>query len=220
MSGIVKAFWIMALAVALGACTRADPETDPVVDLGDFRLGHNVAVTQNARKIGPSRTASPEEMETALESAMEARFRKYQGEKLYHVGINVDGYALAIPGIPVVLSPKSVMAISVNVWDDSENRKLTKTPRRMAIFEQLDGGTIVGSGITQTREEQLDNLARQMARAVERYLVANSNWFGVVPPEEAVEAAEKDELKLPEGAPVPPGGAAPDLPETQPAPAG
>lgn len=198
MSLVSKLIAIAAVAT-LSACAVANPDNEPQVPLGNFSLGHNVVVTKNAKKIGPSRTATAEEWETILEGAMEKRFGRYEGEKLYHIGINLDGYALAVPGIPVVLSPKSILAIKVNVWDDAAEKKLTEKPRSLTIFEQFDGGTIVGSGYANTREEQMENLAAQMAKAVERFLVANGEWFGEAVSDEAIEAAEKDVLKLPEG---------------------
>ena len=201
MQSLVSKCAAVLVVLGLGACAVADPDTDPQVPLGDFSLGHNVVVTKNARKIGPSRTASADEWETILEAAMEKRFGRYEGEKLYHIGINLDGYALAIPGIPVVLAPKSILAIKVNVWDDAAQKKLTEKPRTLTVFEQLDGGTILGSGLSRSREEQMSNLAANMARAVERFLVANAEWFGETASEEAKEAAEADILKIPETAP-------------------
>ncbi|MEP5760488.1 MAG: hypothetical protein ABJ327_14480 [Litoreibacter sp.] len=182
----------------LSACAVADPDKEEQVDLGNFAFGHNVAVTKNAKKVGPSRTASADEWEIAMEGAMEKRFGRYEGDKFYHIGINLDAYALAVPGIPLVLSPKSIMAITVNVWDDAENEKLTLEPRRMTVFEQIDGDTIVGSGLTQTREEQMSNLTANMAKAVERFLVANADWFGVEASDAAKAAAEQDVLKIPD----------------------
>jgi hypothetical protein len=193
----------LSLVVTLGACAVANPDNEEQVPLGNFALGHNVVVTKHAKKIGPSRTASAEEWETILEAAMEKRFGRYEGEKLYHIGINLDGYALAVPGIPVVLSPKSILAIKVNVWDDAAEKKLTEKPRSLTIFEQLDGGTIVGSGYANSREEQMANLAAQMAKAVERFLVANGEWFGETASEEAIAAAEQDVLKIPDGVEAP-----------------
>lgn len=182
----------LGLAFLLSACAVADPETDPVVDLGDFRLGHNIVVTKNARQIGPSRQATPEEWETLLEGEIARRFEKYQGDKLYHLGINLDGYALALPGIPVVLSPKSALVISLTVWDDAAAAKLNEPPRQITVLEQFDAGSVIGSGLTRKREEQMQNLALNMARAVERYLVANREWFGGVSTDEEKAAAESD----------------------------
>jgi hypothetical protein len=198
MTNLVTKLIAAAAMVALSACAVPNPDNEEQVALGNFALGHNVVVTKNAKKIGPSRTASAEEWETILEAAMEKRFGRYEGEKLYHIGINLDGYALAVPGIPVVLSPKSILAIKVNVWDDAAEKKLTEEPRSLTIFEQLDGGTILGSGYANTREEQMANLAAQMAKAVERFLVANGEWFGQTASEEAIAAAEQDVLKLPD----------------------
>lgn len=194
----MRALLAICLAVTLSACAVPDPDTEERASLGDFSLGHNVVVTKNAKKIGPSRTASPEEWEELLEAEMERRFGRYEGEKQYHIGINLDGYALAVPGVPVVLSPKSALVISVTVWDDAENRKLNEPPRQMTILEQFDGNTILGSGLTQNRNKQMKNLAAAMTRAVQRYLVANREWFGEEPDAEAKAAAEADVLKIPD----------------------
>lgn len=211
----------LGLALALSACAVANPDTDPQVSLGDFSLGHNVVVTQNARKVGPSRNATPEEWETLLEGEIAKRFDRHTGDKLYHLGINLDGYALAIPGVPVVLAPKSLMLVTVNVWDDAAGVKLADEPRQLTVFEQFDGGTIIGSGLTRSREEQMSNLAAQMAAAVERYLLANGEWFGIDPDAEAVAASEADVLKIPDDAapsePVPE-AALPSQPTQRPSP--
>lgn len=194
----MRAFLAVCLAVTLSACAVPDPDVEEQVSLGDFQLGHNVVVTKNAKKIGPSRSATPEEWEELLEGEMERRFGKYEGEKLYHIGINLDGYALAVPGVPVVLSPKSAMVVSVTVWDDAANTKLNEPPRQMTILEQFDGNTILGSGLTQGRKKQMKNLAAAMTRAVQRYLVANREWFGEEPDPDAKAAAEADVVKIPE----------------------
>lgn len=194
----MRAILAICLAVTLSACAVPDPDTEEQVSLGDFRLSHNVVVTKNAKKIGPSRTASPEEWEELLEGEIERRFGGYEGDKLYHIGINLDGYALAVPGVPIVLSPKSALVISLTVWDDAADKKLNDPPRQMTILEQLDGNTILGSGLTQGRKKQMKNLAAAMAKAVERYLVANREWFGEAPDPDAKAAAEADVLKIPD----------------------
>ncbi len=200
----IKRFLSLLAVLALSACAVANPDTDPLVDLGDFRLGHNVVVTKNAQKIGPSRTFDLEAMDVVLTEAMQKRFGRYQGDKLYHIGVNVDGYALAVPGVPVVLSPKSAIVVSVTVWDDAAGNeesggKLNDPPRQLTVLEQLDGGTIFGSGLTRSKEVQLDNLAAQMAAAVERFLLENGEWFGVTP----IEALPEPDLaaagSVPEG---------------------
>ena len=167
-------------ALVLGCAAPTSIEDEPLVNLGDFKLGHNVIVGDKAEKVPPSREATPEEWEAILGAAVDQRFRQYDGEGLYHFGISVDAYALAVPGVPVVLSPKSILIIKVNVWDNDTKTKLTAEPEQMTIFEGLSGDTFVGSGLTRSREEQMKALSANAARKIERFLERNSvEWFGV-----------------------------------------
>ena len=69
---------------------------------------------------GPvSRDATPEEWKEAVRAAFEPRFKRYDGGKFYHLGVIVEGYVLAQPGIPVVLAPKSALIFSVTVIEDA-----------------------------------------------------------------------------------------------------
>lgn len=181
--------------LALTACSDAKEITQdtPLVDLGDFSLGHNVVVATDAQKAPFSRNATEEELETALKAAMQARFGRYDGDKLYHIGIKVDAYGLAAPGIPVLFTPKSVLVLTVNIWDDSKGVKLTEKPKLLTVFESLNGHTLVGSGLTRSREEQLDILTRNAALKVERWLLENGQWFGVEPI--APESSDAEEAK-------------------------
>ncbi len=181
--------------VALVACADAEQVTEatPLVDLGDFSLGHNIVIATDAQQAPFSRKATDDELETALTAAMEERLGRYEGEKLYHIGIKIDAYGLAAPGIPVVFTPKSVLVLAVNIWDDSQNVKLTEKPKVLTVFESLSGDTFIGSGITRTREEQLDILTRNAALKVERWLQENGQWFGVTPIES--ETSDADEAK-------------------------
>ena len=87
---------------------------EPAADLGPFKLGLNIVVADNMQKVPISREATVEEWETGLKKAVEDRFgpSRYDGDRFYNIGINVDGYALAPPGIPVVAAPKSVVVVS------------------------------------------------------------------------------------------------------------
>lgn len=180
-----------ALLALLAACASDDLSKAPT-EFGDFALGYNIVVAKNAEPVGPSRKATPEEWEAAIKSAIDARFSRYTGEKLYHIGIGVDAYALAVPGVPVLLSPKSVLAITVNVWDDTAGRRVNAEPKKFTVFEGLTGDTVVGSGLTKTREEQMATLAANAARHINDWLVENAAWFtpeavaarGALPPEE------------------------------------
>ena len=99
------------------------------------------------------------------------------------------GYALAPPGIPVVAAPKSVLAITANVWDDAAQKKLNAEGKQFTVFESLSGDTIVGSGLTRSKQEQMQALSFNAARKVEEWFLQNPEWFGLT--EADVAAAKK-----------------------------
>jgi len=180
-----------ALALLTSACTSANDLEDPPADLGNFLLGHNVVVASKAQ-IGPmSRSATEDEWKTTLKAAIDERFGRYDGDRYYHLGTSVEGYVLAQPGIPVVLAPKSILIMNVTVWDDAQQKKLTEKPEQFTVFESLSGDTIVGSGYTLSKEEQMRNLSRNAAKQIETYLLKNREWFGAQagPPPKATATA-------------------------------
>lgn len=166
------------LTLSLAACSLPERADRPEVDLGNFQLGYAIVVAKNAQKIPPTREATPEEWEAVLKEELVNRFGGYEGDRLYHIAVNVDGYALAVPGVPVVLSPKSAMVISVSLWDDASGAKLNETPKQITVLESLSANTVVGSGLTTSREDQMRNLAQNAARVIEGWLVENrEEWF-------------------------------------------
>lgn len=175
--------WIIGglLVLSVAACDNNADLQNPAVPLGDFKLGHNIVVASKAAKGPLSRSATEDELKTAMTAALAERFDRYEGEKLYHFGASIEGYVLAAPGIPLVFSPKSILIINVTVWDDAANAKLNAEPHQITVFESLGKGPIVGSGYTQTAEEQLKNLTQNASKAIERYLVKQDKelgWFG------------------------------------------
>lgn len=167
----------LILGLSLLAACQTNDLTKPPPPLGDFVLGINVAVTDMAQKAPVSRDATPEELEAAITRAVNDRFGRYDGAKIYNIGISVDAYALAPPGIPVVLRPKSLLIITVNVFDDAAGAVLNPGGKQLTIFERLSPETLIGSGLTRTKAEQLAVLAYNAAKAVERYLKENPQWF-------------------------------------------
>jgi outer membrane murein-binding lipoprotein Lpp len=165
-----------AALLLLGACAQEDLTKAPP-PLGNFQLGYNVVVAKNAKTAGPTRLATPEEWQAALKPAIAERIGRYQGGKLYHLGTGVEAYALAVPGIPVVLSPKSVLVITVNVWDDTAQRIINAEPKQFTVFESLSGSTLIGSGLTQTKQQQMATLSRNAARQIDKWLNDNKAWF-------------------------------------------
>lgn len=174
------AAFVAALSL-VAACQKA--ELEPPVPMGNFVLGYNIVVTDKMQKLPISREATGPEWEASLKQAIADRFGRYgdTGSKLYHLGIAIDGYALAPPGVPVLLSPKSVLVITANVWDDAAQKKLNAEGKQMVIFEGTSGKTIIGSGLTRSKEEQMQLLSFNAAKAVQEWLLENPEWFGLPP---------------------------------------
>lgn len=171
---------VIPLLFALSACTNANDLGDPPVDLGSFRLGHNIVVAPKMVKGPVSREATPQEWIDSLTGTIGERFDRYEGEKLFHFGVSVEGYVLAQPGIPLVASPKSVLIINLTVWDDAKGKKLNEKPEQITVLESLSGNSIVGSGLTQSKEQQMQNLSRNAAKLIQRFLQkqnAEQGWF-------------------------------------------
>jgi hypothetical protein len=106
---------------------------------------------------------------------------------LYHLAVSVDAYVLAVPGIPLVASPRSALIIGVHVWDDALGRPLNDERRQFTVLENLSGESLLGSGLTQSAEQQLAVLSRNAAITIENWLASNPDWF---PPATTSAAAE------------------------------
>ena len=154
---------LFALAVLLAPWLAGHAGGNAWVRMLDFALlylmlalGLNIVVADNVQKVPISRNATVEDWEAVMKDAVEQRFGRYNGTKLYNIGISVDGYALAPPGIPVVAAPKSVLVITANIWDDAAQLKLNPEGERFTVFESLSGETVIGTGITRTKQQQMD----------------------------------------------------------------
>lgn len=195
-------FALLGLVLILGACAATDPLEEDLPDMGDFRLAYNIVVADNMQQVPPSREASGEEWIEVLTAEIDRRFGGYEGDRLYHIAIHVDAYALAPPGIPVVLQPRSILVISANVWDDELQAKLHEEPRQLTIFEGAAAETfLIGSGLARTREEQMQVLARNAARQVQLWMLQNPEWFSIdedaAAEAEAALAAEVEAIEQP-----------------------
>lgn len=177
---------LAALSLFMG-CARNDLD-EPPMPLGDFALGHNIAVAGNVQKVPISRTATPEEWTRAIRKAVDARFgeTRYQGSRLYNIGISVDAYALAPPGIPIIAAPQSILVVSANIWDDATRRKLNGAEgHQITTFEDLSGARVIGTGLTRTKEEQMAALAHNAVKKLEDWLLEHPGWFGMTEEEQA-----------------------------------
>lgn len=161
----------------LAACASGAQLGDERAELENFRLGHAVVVASEAT-VGPaSRRAEPEAWEQTLTREIKRRFERYEGDRLYHIAVNVQGYVLAVPGIPIVAAPRSVLIIGVTIWDDAAEAKLNESPHRITVLESLSGETMVGSGLTQSAEQQMHNLSQNAVAAIERWIATKPEWF-------------------------------------------
>jgi len=177
---MLRNIFVGLLMVSVAACSGAADLQDAPAPLGDFRLGHNIVVAPKVVKGPLSRNATEEELTTALQTAIAERFDRYEGKKLYHFGVSVEGYVLAAPGIPLLLAPKSMMFVNISVWDNAANAKMNTKAHKITVFESLDQGPLLGSGYTKSAEEQLKNLSQNAAKSIERYLTkqkAEKGWF-------------------------------------------
>ena len=173
-----RAFGAGGLAMAgLSACAVGDPLGEDLPPMGNFELAQTVVVSQNAKKIPPSRNATPEQLKTVMTSEIERRFGAYTGGTGYVIALNIDGYALAPPGIPVILTPKSILIVSANLWRADPQEKLAGA-EQLTTFEGADT-LLLGSGLVKDSDEQLATLCRNMARKVQSWLLRDPTLIGL-----------------------------------------
>ncbi|MHA6326749.1 hypothetical protein [Roseivivax sp. CAU 1753] len=177
-----RLFPLLACLTLLAACADGARNLQkPVEPLGDFKMGHGIVIAPNIVKGPTSRGASDAEWIAAVDAAMEERFRRYEGDKFYHIGVSIEGYVLAQPGIPLVFSPKSVLIVNVTVFDDATGQKLNDEAEQLTALEAPSADTLVGSGVTQSKEEQMVNLANNIAFSIETWMrkqQRDAGWFG------------------------------------------
>ncbi len=177
---LIRGAAVLAMAGFMAACNGAADLGGPATPLGDFNLEHNIVVAPKVQKIPLCRALETEVMTTMLRDAVAERFDRYEGARLYHFGISIEGYCLAPPGIPIVAAPKSAMIIRITVWDDAKNEKLTPKAHQITVIESLDQGPLVGSGFTKNAEEQFKNLSQNAVKQIENFLVKKNReegWF-------------------------------------------
>ncbi|MEV8467084.1 hypothetical protein AB0T83_09865 [Fluviibacterium sp. DFM31] len=183
---------LLALAVLSACTTELDPEIQKT-GLGDFSLDRLVVVMDDKPQSGfHSRKVSNDTLKAAVVKAVEPRLSRFDGEGSYSIGIKVQGYILAHPGVPVLLAPRSTLFLSVNVYDDVP-RRLNPKPANLTVWEDAGGDTVVGSGYTQTGEEQLAELADNAAIEIERWLRENPQWFKPKPGAAPADAAPDED---------------------------
>lgn len=174
----LKSLAALALAGFLAACSSSGASlNEPAAELGDFRLCYNIVTTNDAVQGPFSREADLDVFADRIRDQIDRRFGRYEGTRLYHIAIHLDAYVLALPGVPLVASPRSALIISVNIWDDALGRPLNEEPRQFTVLESASGSAVLGSGLTQTAEEQMQQLTENAALAIEGWMLENPDWF-------------------------------------------
>lgn len=200
----------------LAACDAHDAG-EPPRPMGNFALGLNIVVADTAQTLPISRQAKPEEWKAVMTQAMADRFGSYSGDKLFDFGISIDGYVLAPPGVPIVASPHSALIFTVNVWDDAKQQLLVKGGKRMTYVEGISAESVIGSGWTQSKDQQMKKLAFNAAKMVQNYMLEHPEWLGLTAEQIANPAATPPATPAPATvaapAPVPP--APPKLPPSK-----
>lgn len=173
----MKKYILGLVLVVLTACSNVKDLDGPVKPLGNFQLRLVVPKAADGLEKGPvSREASPAEWEDAFNTSFTTRFSRYSGGKPYDIGVVIDGYILAQVGVPVVAAPKSAIIFRVIVVDATTQTVLTKEPHQITALETLSAGSVVSSGLANTREEQIVDLANSAAKATENWL-RKQPWF-------------------------------------------
>jgi len=180
-----KTIGLILVFLSLAACDpKADLDEKPV-DFGPFVLGHNITVARDPT-VGPgSIRATEEEWVTAMTAAIDDRFGRYQGDRLYHFGISVDGYFLTSldAGVPGVPGLKSILILTVTLWDDALGRKLNEEAKEITVVSAFSG-----AGPFPTKDKLMDTLTAQAAKRIEVWMSENPGWFA--PPYGAPEVEE------------------------------
>ncbi|MGV6803449.1 MAG: hypothetical protein ACWA49_04520 [Ruegeria sp.] len=178
----------------MAACTQTQVYEDPE-DLGQFKLRVNYAFADKAVQGPVSRDATPQEWTDAIQNAVDIRLGRYQGAQEYDIGISLEGYMLAPPGIPVIYNPKSTAIVLVNVYDVNNKEFLAKGKQFQVLEDTTSGSALKGSGNERTKEEQMSGLALKVADRVEEWLAEehkDNGWFNTRSP--LIQPLEPDEV--------------------------
>lgn len=184
---------VILILLSLVGCTTELPLGQRGTPIGDFNLTQLQVSVKDPIVGGLSRKADDAVFETALNQALHARFDRFDGTGIYTLKVDLVGYVLAAPGIPILLAPRSLLGMNVNVYvfENGAWRRLNAETYKLVTFEDAGGDTVLGSGYTQNAQEQLDELAANAAIEIEKWMRENADWF--VAPDPAPKAGSDNE---------------------------
>ena len=177
----MRAIIAMLAFAVLTACGGVRDDLNERPDqIGQFQLAHNIVVANDPQKGPFSRDVTNDEWKDAIKIAVQDRLGRYEGGAWYHTAVVVQAYVAAMPGVPLVYSPTSVLIVDVTFFEDATQTKLNEEPIRLTVFEPCCT-PVLGSGMLRTKEEQIEGLSFNVARAIERTMRENAEWFGGTP---------------------------------------
>ena len=169
----------LLLSLTLFGCSKLNLER-PSDPFGDFRLGQVAIYSEDITKGPFSREASADEIKGALYIALQQQLGQYSGTGEYHIVVIVDAYTLGRPGIPLVFSPQTALGFRLSVWDATTMTRYDLTPEKLLFLENATAKTMFGSGLRQTREEQIVSLTKSVAQQIDTWLREQhetKGWF-------------------------------------------
>jgi len=190
---MTRILMLLAGLMLVAGCATNDLD-EPPLPLGDFRLGHNIVVASKMQQVPGSRDATQEQWVETLTAAVNDRFGRYEGGGLYHFGISVEGFMLAPPGVPLLVTPKSALIIRLTVWDDEKAIKLNEKAQQLTILEATGkDSVIIGSGWARDADQQMAALSYQAVKEIEIWLGRQMQAYGWFTPDEAVRPADAED---------------------------
>ena len=173
-------FCILFFCFGMAGCLGPVDLQEPVEPIGDFALGYAVVVGPDMVKGPMSRDGDPEQIIASVKNSIETHLDPLSGGQLFHVAVKIEGYVLAKAGVPLLVSPQSALILSVTIWRDETGQKLNPVPHQITVLEAPSERTLIGSGLAQSSEQQLENLARSAALQIEAWLRTQhiaEGWF-------------------------------------------
>ena len=165
LAAAISAILLVASCSQSSEDLTANPEP-----FGDFGLATVHVQADDSQTLPLAREAAAEDLEAALAAELERRLGRYSGETRYFIEVDVAGHFIAPAGVPIVFSPRSTMALHVTVRDRATGKARNEDPRLFLVGEPFSGKTLVGSGVLQSKEEQIQALAERSAFLIERWL--------------------------------------------------
>jgi len=84
--------------------------------------------------------------------------------------------------MPFVVGERWGLGVRGHVWGEEVGWQLHEEAEQIIVFE---GSTaeraMLGSGIARSREEQMQNLARNAGRRMQVFMLQNPEWFNIDP---------------------------------------